>query len=316
MRYHTLLYLLLVPVILPAQSLPPYAPINPLVASRSPLYSQPVTGNPSGWSLRTMIDYSSAIESSMASDRRTYLLDAELLQADVWVQRRLTENLFALGNIGVRGGYAGQLDGFFNWYHDLVGLPVAARTRRAENRYAWKFALPDVTVERARPGTFISDLRLGVGAVVGPTEVVASIVLPTALTDAAGWSRNSVGVSLAASAIVVSQPRFTLEAGLSLGYSGADQMFAKYQREWFVGARAGMTWQFVGRQSLYASVWTQSAGYHDTDINAMEAPEVTIDFGGLLYLGRSWPQLQLGMTEDLYPRGAAIDAGFKLGVRW
>ena len=45
-------------------------------------------------------------------------------------------------------------------------------------------------------------------------------------------------------------------------------------------------------------------------------PETTLDFGGLFVLKESWPELQLGMSQDIAPRGPALDVGVKVGVRW
>ena len=52
-----------------------------------------------------------------------------------------------------------------------------------------------------------------------------------------------------------------------------------------------------------------------TGFAAWDDAEVTIDFGGFVNLGNGWPELQLGVTEDLLPRGPAVDVGFKIGAR-
>lgn len=306
----------ILPATLVAQSIPAYLPVNPLATTRSPLYSQPLTGKTAGWSWRFLVDYSSAIELAISQDQRQYLLDAELLHVDLSARRQIGPNFFALGNIALRGGYTGSLDGFFNWYHDVVGLPVPERDLRPEDEFAWRFELADTMVHRELPGTFLGDLRVGVGTYVGPAEVVASIVLPTATTDAVGWSRENVGVALTGSAKVLERKRIRLEAGLALGFSPTEGGLATYQRAWSVGARGAMWWNVLGRQALYATIWTQSGTHRHAALNAMEHAEVTIDFGGLLYLGEGWPELQLGMTEDIWPRGSALDIGFKMGLRW
>jgi hypothetical protein len=60
----------------------------------------------------------------------------------------------------------------------------------------------------------------------------------------------------------------------------------------------------------------QSSNWKNTGWESVDGSEVTLDFGGLIRLKRRWPEIQLGMTEDFWPAGPAIDAGFKLGLRW
>jgi hypothetical protein len=77
-----------------------------------------------------------------------------------------------------------------------------------------------------------------------------------------------------------------------------------------------LRWRFAGQQALFGTLWMQSANWKNTGWGSVDDAEVTLDFGGLLTLGKHWPELQLGMTEDIKPSGPAIDAGFKLGLRW
>jgi hypothetical protein len=77
-----------------------------------------------------------------------------------------------------------------------------------------------------------------------------------------------------------------------------------------------LRWRFAGNQAVFGTLWMQSANWKNTGWGSVDDAEVTLDFGGLVRLGKHWPELQLGMTEDLKPGGPAIDAGFKLGVRW
>ncbi len=303
------------PATLAAQDLPPYVPVNPVLTSRSALYAQPTIPRSSGWTTRLVMDYTNAIEDESSRDRRRALLDAELLQLDLWVTRDLSANAFVLVNVALRGGYDGHFDGFLNWYHDLIGLPVPARNRRPENSYAWTFELPDGTVTRGRPGTFLGDVRLGGGYRLGPVQLLGTITLPTTTADA-GWGRGTVGTSLHATASLVRTDRIVLDAGLAVGYTPTHGELAAYQRSSFVGGMTALRWRFWGQQALFGTVWTQSPNWRGTGFDTMEGAEVTIDFGGLVRLGAGWPELQLGVTEDLLPRGPGVDVGAKIGVRW
>ena len=132
MRICSLPLLLLVAAPIAAQEIAPYVPVSPVLASRSPLYAQPtITAHP-GWQARVVVDYTNAIEKGIATDRRESLLDAELLQVDLWLVRDLSPTVFVLGNVALRGGYDGRLDGFLNWYHDVIRLPGRGLRAAAE----------------------------------------------------------------------------------------------------------------------------------------------------------------------------------------
>lgn len=300
---------------LAAQDLPPYVPSNPVLTSRSPLYAQPIVPARRGWQVRAVLDYANAVEVTTSPLGRDDVLDAETLEADLWLARDLSPKWFVLADVPLRGGYAGFLDGFLNWYHDVIGLKVPARNRRTENRFTWTYTLPNgLVVDRPRPGTFLGDVRAGVGRRLGKGQLVGAITLPTAGAD--GWGRDAVGASLAYTTRLVDNSRVIVEGGLTGGYTPAHGQLAEWQRETFVGGQAALRWRFSGRQALFGTLWMQSPSWKNTGFRAMDDAEVTLDFGGLIKFGAKWPELQLGMTEDLKPSGPAVDAGFKIGLRW
>jgi hypothetical protein len=308
--------LVVMPATLAAQDLPPYVPVNPILASRSALYAQPLVPAMRGWHVRTVIDYSNAIEDDVSLDRRPYLLDAEILQADLWVTHDLSPRVFLVGEVPLRGGYDGFLDSFLNWYHDLIGIPIKGRSERPLNTFAWTFTLPDTQVTRLRPGTFIGDLRAGVGLRVGRSQLVATITAPTTPASADGWGRGVIGTSLALTSNFLRSPRVLLDGSVNLGATPKHGALSRYQRSIFAGTSLALRWRFSGNQAVFGTFWMQSANGQKTGWGSVDDAEVTLDFGGLIRFRKNWPELQLGMTEDLMPKGPAIDAGFKLGVRW
>lgn len=308
--------MLALPALLAGQAVPHHVPINPVLASRSALYFQPIEPRHDGWRASVIVDYSNAIETGITSNRREYLFDAELLQADLWVIRALGEDWFVAGNLALRSAHDGMLDAFLNWYHDVIGLPVPARNRRPIDTYGWRFTLPSGTIDVPRQGAFLGDLRLAAGHRIGAAQLVASVTLPTATGRVDAWSRGTVGTALAASYRVVGDDRVTLDVGAQVGWTPSHGPLAEQQRSVFVGGNAAFRWRVIGQQAVFATLFTQSSNWQHTGFAAMDDPDVTLDFGGLLRLGRGWPTLQLGMTEDLLPRGPAVDAGFRLGVHW
>ncbi|HEY3935215.1 MAG TPA: DUF3187 family protein [Gemmatimonadales bacterium] len=310
------------PCALAAQDIPPYVPANPLLESRSALYLQPFIAPHSGWQLRILGDYYNAIEVSDApapgGGLRETLFDAEVLQADVWVTRDVSSHVFVLGNIPVRGGYNGFLDGFLNWYHRLIGLSVPARNQQPDNLFQWRFSFPDTFVTRSAPGTFIGDARVGAGIRFGRTELVGTVTLPTATTNSDGWTRHTIGTSATLVTDLIRSNRITVDAGATGGFTPTDgpALISQYERDAFAGAFAGLRWRFAGRQAVFGTAWVQSPNWRGTGWDAWDDAEVTSDFGFLLHLARRGPELQLGMTQDLIPRGPAMDVGFTIGLRW
>ena len=47
----------------------------------------------------------------------------------------------------------------------------------------------------------------------------------------------------------------------------------------------------------------------------LDQRELTLDYGFLLR-AKKGPEWFLGMTEDLEPKGPAIDLSFRIGARW
>lgn len=307
-----------IPLAATAQDIPPYVPANPLLESRSALYAQPYLVARPGWQFRFVSDYYNAVEEaqSPAPDPRTSVFDAEVLQADFWVTHDLSPHLFVLANVPLRGAYSGFLDGFLNWYHNVIGLEVPARNDLPLNTFQWDFRLPDTSITRTRPGTFVGDMRAGIGWRFGPAEVIASVTLPTATIGADGWTRHVVGTSLALVGDLVRTSRVIVDASASAGLTPTTGPLARYQQSAFAAGMVTMRWRFAGRQAVFGGVWVQSSNWKGTGFDAMDDAEVTSDFGFLLHVRPSWPELQLGMTQDLLPRGPAMDVGFTVGLRW
>ncbi|MGH7593028.1 MAG: DUF3187 family protein [Gemmatimonadales bacterium] len=309
---------LLVPAAASAQDIPPYVPANPLLESRSALYGQSFILPHPGWQIRFVTDYYNAVEvaQSPGPDSRQSIFDAEVLQTDLWGTRDLSRHIFVLANLPVRGGYSGFLDGFLVWYHHLIGLSVPARDELPRNTFQWNVALPDSSVSRPAPGTFIGDLRTGVGLRLGRAQLIATVTFPTATLGDDGWSRHVVGTSLALVSELVRTPRVAVDASASTGITPTHSALARYQRGVFAAGLVSGRWQFAGEQAVFSTFWIQSSNWKGTGFESVDDAEVIADFGFLLRLKRQWPELQLGMTQDLVPRGPAMDVGFTVGLRW
>ena len=303
------------PQVAPAQSLPAYAPINPVAQSRSGLYFQPYREpRPGHLSIDLRLDYGSAIEYNLPSPRPSYLLDGEFLRLDVAVARDLNERVFLFGTVSANGAYAGFLDGFLNWYHDLLGFKLPERTSRPNDAFAYQLAVGNRLTLRGSPSDlFLGDLRLGAAYRPAPWyQAALALTLPTS-TGPDGYDRGTVSVSALNTVHARLGSRFVFEGSLGLGWTPAHGELSPYQRKVFAAGTSGLRFRFWGRQSLFANLFYHSPYYHRTLLPALDKRELSLDFGWLLATngGKEW---RIGMTEDLEPSGPAIDITFRLGA--
>jgi catechol 2,3-dioxygenase-like lactoylglutathione lyase family enzyme len=302
------------PARLPAQGLPPYLAVNPALTSRGGLYFQPYVDPAPGWQVRLLLDYASAIEYSETPDAR-FILDAELLRLDATVTRDLG-SAFVGASVGINGAYGGFLDGFLDWYHEVTGLRVAAREVRPRNEFEYELILPDrAPIRREASSAFLGDARLLAGhRHTRHWQTTVAVTLPTA-TGPRGYGRGTVSASAITTVRVPLDPRLSFEGSAGLGVTPRHGDLEAVQRTVFGSASGGVRWRFWGRQAAFINLFYQSAGYRDTGVRALDQRELTLDYGFLLR-ARKGPEIFLGMTEDLEPRGPAIDLSFRIGARW
>jgi len=297
-----------------AQGLPSYAPINPVADSRTPLGFEPYRPAQAGrWDVALALDYGSAVEYFQAA-RASYVLDAELLRLRFRVARDLSPTVFVMADAAAQGSYAGFLDGFLNWYHDLLGITLEARELRPNDAFLYQLALPDGSVHTRRPSDlYLGDLHLAGGLRVGPhLQAIATVALPTS-TGPAGYGRGAAGWGFETTLRAPLARPLVYEGSFGVGYTPTHGDLTAVQRTTFVSASSGLRWRFWGRQSLYANLLFQSPYYHDTTIPALDRRELSLDFGWILATNRG-PEWRLGLTEDMEPSGPGIDLVFRLGV--
>lgn len=306
--------LLLAPAGVPAQGLPAYRPINPVAASRSGVgfeaFRVPVPGR---WQADVGVEYASTIEFD-ENAQASYYLDSELLRARATVYRDLSSRAFLLAEAEVLGAYAGVLDGFLEWYHDLLGIEIPERERRPKNDFLYAADLPgENPLLRHSSNLFLGDLRLGAGFRIHPrVQSVLALTLPTS-TGPLGYGREVVSVSLLNTLSLPISERLLLEAGLGGGYTPATGALESLQRELFASGSAGLRWRFWGRQSLFGNFFLHSPYYHDAGVPALDQRDLSLDFGWIL-AGDHGREVRIGMSEDLEPKGPAVDLVFRVGA--
>ncbi|PYP41550.1 MAG: hypothetical protein DMD43_06215 [Gemmatimonadetes bacterium] len=300
---------------LAAQGLPPYASMNPMVFSRTGLATQPYVTPGRRWHLAAVLDYASPVEYA-SNPRVFYLMDAELMRLELTVTRDVRKNAFLLVQGSFNGAYDGSLDGFLQWYHDLVGLQVEARRIRPKNRFGYELDLADGRhLTYTNSAGYLGDLRLGAGIRHSPHwQTVVSVTLPTS----AGTEGFTKGVASANATSMLRSDfwkRFTYEGSIGAGYTPTHGALSDLQHTTFLMISQGVRARVAGPFHLYTNLIYHSALYHDTGTSELDARELTIDSGGFLRFRRG-PEWLAGITEDLEPSGPAIDVAFRFGARW
>jgi hypothetical protein len=286
--------------------------MNPLLTSRSGLYFQPYVDPLRKWDIRVLTDYASSVEYTILPGR-SLILDAELLRVDATVLRNVGAGFLGV-SAGLNGSYGGFLDPFLDWYHDLTGLRVIAREQRPRNQFDYAIKVPGGdSLIRAKRSSFLGDVRLiGGHRHTRHWQTALAVTLPAAPE---GYGRGVVSVSALTTARSEIGSRLVTELGLGLSYAGETGDLHDYQKSWFVGANAGLRLRFWGKQAAFVNLYYQSPNYQDTGMRALDQRELTLDYGFLLK-AKNGPEWFLGMTEDLEPRGPAIDLSFRIGARW
>jgi hypothetical protein len=300
-----------------AQGLPPYASMNPMVNSRTGLATQPYVAAGRRWRVTALVDYASLIEyAAPPTSAAAYLLDAELLRAELTVTREVGKKSFLLGQTSMNGAYNGFLDGFIDWYHDLFHFPSGARPLRPRNEFGDSLSIPGGPhLTRSRPGTYLGDVRLGAGfRHSSHWQTLVSATLPTN-TGPDGFRRGTFSINAVTTLRSDFGKRFTYEGTLGGGITPSHGDLAEFQHTTFLLVSQGLRARVTGPLHLYTNVIYHSALYHDTGTTELDAHELTVDFGGFFRFRRG-PEWIVGVTEDLEPSGPAIDVSFRLGARW
>lgn len=300
-----------------AQGLPTYTPINPTTTSRSALYFQPYERPAPAWRATAQLDWASLIEATRPGKPESFLLDAEVLRLELTLVRDYGPANFVLLSASVNGAVDGYMDGFYDWYHDLTGLRVPAREQRPRNEFAYQGTFADgETRSWDKAPVFLGDVKLGLGVRHSPAlQTLVFVTLPTT-TAGRGYGR---GVA-SANGIVTGRGewsgRLVYEGSLGFGWTPRHGELEEFQKTTFWSASSGLRLRFWGQQSMFFTGFWQTAGYRDTNLELFDRAELTADMGFIVRTSPGSPELVLALTEDLKPSGPAVDATFRVGLRW
>lgn len=293
--------------------LPPWAPQNPIEANRSVLFAPPLMMPQGDWGLTLAFDYSSAIE-LYATVGKGMTLDAELGRFQVWLTRRIDERWFLFGQVQIQGAYDGFMDQFIDWYHGLLGVQYIARELRPLNKYKYS-----ITYERGRTITYgpvdlgLGDSRVGAGLRLGKhAQVLLVFGLPTSTNPGFRAGTLQTGLILTGEAPLL--PWLTVSGSIGIGFTPRTGTLAPWENVFFMSFSGGPRVRLSWRNFLYGNIFVHTPPFHGTDLIPMDGTDFSIDFG---YMFRVDPKTELwvGIVEDPYPDGPALDVAFRFGLR-
>ncbi len=293
--------------------LPPWAPQNPVEANRSVLFAPPLMMPRGDWGLTFALDYASSIE-LYTYGFRGMTLDAELGRFQVWLTRRIDDRWFAFGQVQIQGAYDGFTDRFINWYHSVLGVKYGARELRPINKYRYA-----ITYERGQTIQYgpvdlgIGDSRIGVGRMLGEhAQVLLVLGLPTSTAPGYRAGMLQTGLILMGEAPLL--PWLTVSGSVGVGFTPKTGTLSAYENIFFVSFSAGPRVRLSWRNFLYANIFVQTPPFHDTDLHPMDLTDFSIDFGWMFRVDPR-TELWLGIVEDPFPDGPALDVAFRFGIR-
>ena len=298
-----------------AQWLPAYRSISPIMASRSALGFQPIVASDSRWHGGFQFDYGNVLE-QQTRPHADLVLDGELMRAELTLGRSFGR-WFTQGALSLESAQRGKLDGFINWWHGVFGFSEAVREARPEGLYEYLIALSDTdSLFREQGGLALGDARITVGYQHARNWQTSLIVSLPTNGRPTGWGLQTIALGLTTTGRAeLAKTRLFWEGSLGLGYTPTSGDLSEYQRTTFVNGSSGFRLRLIGQQAIYGNLILHSAAWKSTTLPALDKLDVSLDFGFLLKPGNG-PEIILGMVEDPYPFGPAVDMVLRAGMRW
>jgi Protein of unknown function (DUF3187) len=293
--------------------LPPWAPQNPIEANRSVLFAPPLMMPAGDWGLTFAFDYASSIE-LYSYLNKGITLDAELGRLQVWLTRRIDDRWFVFGQVQIQGAYDGFMDRFINWYHSLLGVKYDARSIRPLNKYKYSITYEkEQTISYGPVDLGIGDSRIGLGRMLGHhAQVLLVLGLPT--STAPGYRAGTLQTGLIIMGEAPLLPWLTVSGSVGVGFTPKTGTLAPYEKTVFFSFSGGPRVRLSWRNFLYANLFVQTPPFHGTDLRPMDLVDFTIDFGWIFRIDPR-TELWLGIVEDPFPDGPALDVAFRFGIK-
>ena len=249
------------------------------------------------------------------------IFDGETTRLELGLRYGVGERL----ELGVRVPYlrhsAGNLDSLIDGWHDLFGLPGGSRETRASDLLEFSYVDASGTrIDLRDSAGDFGDLRLTAGwrldaggghrralrfGVTLPTGRADSLTGAEATTVSAGFAGDVQGLDAGG--------RLSAFYRANVVWVDEPAILADRYREWIgqvaggFGVRAS-SWLELRAQALFRTAT------HDSDLDVLGEPAVTLTFGGNLRLGERYT-LSIAVGEDIKVNSSP-DVSFQVSLRY
>ena len=159
----------------------------------------------------------------------------------------------------------------------------------------------------------IGDSRIGIGRMLGKhAQVLLVLGLPT--STAPGYRAGTLQTGLILMGEAPLLPFATVSGSIGVGLTPRTGTLAAYENVFFMSFSGGPRIKLSWRNFLYADLFVQTAPFHGTGLRPMDDVDFTIDFGWMFRIDPR-TELWVGVVEDPYPDGPALDVAFRVGLK-
>jgi len=109
-------------------------------------------------------------------------------------------------------------------------------------------------------------------------------------------------------------PFATVSGSIGVGLTPRTGTLAKYENVFFMSFSGGPRIKLSWRNFIYADLFVQTPPFHGTGLRPMDDVDFTIDFGWMYRIDPR-TELWVGIVEDPYPDGPALDVAFRVGFK-
>ena len=244
----------------------------------------------------------------------TLVFDGETTRLELGLRYGAGERL----ELGLRVPYvrhsAGNLDSLIDTWHDWFGLPGGSRETRASDLLEFRYVDADGTRLDFRDSAGdLGDLRLTAGWRLDAGGAHRR-ALRFGLTLPTGSADSLTGAGLAGDvANLGAEGRFNAFYRANLIWVDEPEILADRYRDWIGQFAAGFGVRATSWLELRAQALFRSAT-HDSELDVLGEPAVTLTFGGNLRLGERYV-LSIAVGEDIKVNSSP-DVSFQLSLRY
>ena len=143
-------------------------------------------------------------------------------------------------------------------------------------------------------------------------QVLLVLGLPT--STAPGYRAGTLQTGLILMGEAPLLPFATVSGSIGVGLTPRTGTLAAYENVFFMSFSGGPRIKLSWRNFLYADLFVQTAPFHGTGLRPMDDVDFTIDFGWMFRIDPR-TELWVGVVEDPYPDGPALDVAFRVGLK-